>query len=94
MKPKRNYSNEIHQNDNPFVMYFYHGSNKEGHFSYELIIVQPEDCLDVLKNLFLPEVHEFQILVDHSFVNDRHPEYGLSVRRMNSGYGGAHFIFR
>ena len=47
-----------------------------------------------MKTFFLPEVCEFQILVERSFGHDRQQKDILDVRSMNSGYGGAQRIIR
>ena len=73
---------------NPLITYFEYGANKEGYWSYEHLIVQPEDCLDILKVLYSPEKYEFNILVDHSCGHDIQQLDGLNVKQMNCGYGG------
>ena len=84
----------MEENDNHVVAYFDYGANKEGYWSYEDIIVHLENCLGILKTLFLPEVCAVQILVDHSCGHNRQREDILDVRSMNSGYGGAQRIIR
>ena len=53
----------------PFVRELEYGQNKEGYWSYEHMVIQLEDCVDVLKHLY-PDF-DFLFLVDHSNGHDR-----------------------
>ena len=70
----------------PFVQELEYGQNKEGYWTYDRMIIQLEDCVDVLKVLF-PDF-DFIILFDHSNGHDRLQTDGLSITKINVGYGG------
>jgi hypothetical protein len=76
------------EDTNPFVRYFHFGANKQGYWSYEHLIVQLEDCVDVLKVVLDLGNYEVRFMVDHSCGHDRQREDGLSVVQMNKEYGG------
>ena len=76
------------ESDNTFVREFSYGANKDGYWSYEHLIVQLEDCMDILKILFSEDDYEIQFLVDHSCGHDRQREDGLNINNMNREYGG------
>lgn len=71
---------------NPFVLEFEYGATAEGYWTYDRMVLQLEDCADVLKALH-PEF-DFVFLFDHSCGHDRGRVDGLNVSEMNSGYGG------
>ena len=48
----------------PFTRYMEYGSNKEGYWNYDHMIVQMDDCVQVLKHLY-PQF-EYVFLFDHS----------------------------
>ncbi len=74
--------------DNPFVRSFEYGANKDGYWTYDHLIVQLEDVMDILCTLYDSEKYEFQFLVDHSCGHDRQRPDGLNIFEMNSFYGG------
>ena len=76
------------ESDNPFVREVSYGANKDGYWSYEHLIVQLEDCMDVVMALFSEDLYEIQFLVDHLCGHDRQREDGLNIRNMNREYGG------
>jgi hypothetical protein len=65
---------------------FEYGQNSDGYWSYEHMVLQREDCIDVMK-VFHPEV-DVLLLFDHSCSHDRQREDGLNVENMSKGYGG------
>ena len=71
---------------NPFVVEFEYGASKEGYWNYELMVLQLEDCVDVVKVLY-PQI-EFLFLFDHSCGHDKQREDGLNVNSMSESYGG------
>ena len=71
----------------PFVREFEYGANSEGYWSYQHMVLQLEDCVDVLAVLF-PQ-YEFLFMFDHSCGHDRQKEDGLNVTRMTKSFGGA-----
>ena len=72
---------------NPFCQQFEYGASAEGYWNYERMVIQLEDCADILKALH-PGI-DFVFLFDHSCGHDRGREDGLRATKMNSGYGGA-----
>jgi len=48
----------------PFVRYFEYGTDLEGYWNYQHMVLQVEDCCDVITNLY-PQ-YDFLFLVDHS----------------------------
>jgi hypothetical protein len=74
--------------DNPFVRSFLYGANKEGYWTYDHLITQLEDCMDILHTLYDSTKYEFQFLVDHSCGHDRQRPDGLNVKEMNKLFGG------
>ncbi|KAI2502685.1 hypothetical protein MHU86_11742 [Fragilaria crotonensis] len=71
----------------PFVREFEYRANSEGYWTYQHMVLQLEDCVNVLKVLY-PQ-YEFLFLFDHSCGHDRQKEDGLNVARMTKLYGGA-----
>jgi hypothetical protein len=73
--------------NSPFVLVeFEHGANSEGYWTYDHIILQFEDCVDVIKVLY-PE-YEYIFLFDHSCGHDRKRPDGLCVSSICKGYAG------
>ena len=70
----------------PFLRQLEYGQNKEGYWTYDHMVVQLEDCIDVLKVQF-PEF-DFVFLVDHSNGHDRLQPDGLNINKISVRYGG------
>ena len=68
-------------------MEFEYGAKKYGYWSYEHLIIQLEDCIDVMKGVY---GNNFIILfmVDNSFGNNWQRKDGLNVDAVNVGHGG------
>jgi hypothetical protein len=71
----------------PFVRYFEYGADLVGHWNYQHMVLQVEDCCDVITNLY-PQ-YDFLFLVDHSSGHDKQSEDGLNMTRMTRNFGGA-----
>jgi hypothetical protein len=71
----------------PFVKEFEYGANSDGYWTYQHMVLQLEDCRDIVKVLY-PQ-YDFLFLFDHSCGHDRQREDGLNVENMCKGYGGA-----
>jgi hypothetical protein len=71
----------------PLSKEFEYGSNSEGYWTYQHMVIQLEDCVDVLQVLY-PQ-YDFLFLFDHSCGHDKQREDGLNVDKMTKGYGGA-----
>ena len=70
-----------------FVRAFEYGIRKDGYWSYEHLIIQLEDCLDVIKGIY-DDRFSIHFMVDHSCGHDRQRGDGLNVNAMNIGFGG------
>jgi hypothetical protein len=70
----------------PFVLEFEYGASAEGYWTYDSMVLQLEDCADVVTTLY-PQ-YDFLFLFDHSCGHDRMPDDALKVDGMNKGYGG------
>ena len=73
-------------NCNPFCVEFEYGANKEGYWCYEHMILQFEDCVDIITCLY-PQF-QFLFLFDHSCGHDRQREDALNAEVMSKGFGG------
>ena len=71
----------------PFVREFEYGANSEGYWTYQHMVLQLEDFVDVIKVLY--SQYQFLFLFDHSCGHDRQKEDGLNVERMTKLFGGA-----
>ncbi len=86
-KIRGNSSNKAGLTESPFVVEFEYGANNQGYWDYDHMIIQFEDCIDVVKTLY-PEL-DFMFLFDHSCRQDRQRPDGLSVPKSNKTHGGA-----
>jgi hypothetical protein len=86
-KKVRGNSSKAPLTESPFVVEFEYGANNQGYWDYDHMIIQFEDCIDVVKTLH-PEI-DFIFLFDHSCGHDRQRPDGLSVPKINKTYGGA-----
>jgi hypothetical protein len=62
-----------------------YGAN--GYWKYDHMVLQMEDCIDVVKVLW-PNF-DFLFLFDHSCGHDRCRPNGLNNKSLNKGFGGA-----
>ena len=63
---------------------FKYGASADGYWTYDHMVIQLEDCVDIPKALH-PGFY-FIFLFDDSCGHDRGRKYGLNVKNMNSGY--------
>lgn len=69
----------------PFIQLFDYGKNLQGYWTYKWMVIQLEDCIDVLQSLH-PQ-YNYVFMFDHSCGHDRkHPD-GLNAAVMNKGFG-------
>ena len=68
-KIRGNSSMKADLTDSPFVVEFEYGANNQGYWDYDHMIIQFEDCINVVKTLY-PEF-DFMFLFDHSCGHDR-----------------------
>jgi hypothetical protein len=86
-KIQGNDSNNAPLTESLFVVEFEYGANNSGYWDYDHMIIQFEDCIDVVKTLH-PEF-DFMFLFDHSCGYDRQQPDGLSIPKSNKTHGGA-----
>jgi hypothetical protein len=70
----------------PFVCTFEYGADSDGYWNYNHMVLQLEDCVDVLKHLY-PE-YDYLFLFDHSSGHDKQREDGLNVKMMTKSFDG------
>jgi hypothetical protein len=75
--------------DSPFVMEFEYGASDaaKGYWCYEWMVLQLEDCIDVVQALY--PMYDFVFMFDHSCGHDRKRPDGLGANDLNKGFGGA-----
>jgi hypothetical protein len=73
--------------DSPFVVEFEHGANNQGCWRCDHMVLQFEDCIDIVNTLW-PEF-DCVCLFDHSCGHDCQRPDGLTVTGLNKGLGGA-----
>jgi hypothetical protein len=76
----------------PFMQLLEYGANNNGYWSYELMVIQFEDCIDVLQTLY-PQF-DYVFLVGHSNGHDRMKPNGLNAQKVNKYYGGKQVSMR
>ena len=71
----------------PFVRTFEHGygATKEGYWTYDHILYQAEDCIDVLTCVFQTQF-DYCILLDHFQGHDRKKTNGLNIESMTKSF--------
>ena len=72
---------------NTFCQEFEYGASAEGYCIYDRIVLQIEDCNDIIKALHL--VIYFIFPFYYNCGNDKVIEYSLNVTKMKSGYDRA-----
>jgi hypothetical protein len=70
----------------PFIRTFEYGADSEGYWNYNHMVLQLEDCVDVLKHLY-PQ-YDFLFLFDHSSGHDKQRDDGLNAKKMTKSFGG------
>jgi hypothetical protein len=73
--------------NSPFVLQFDCGANNQGYWKYDHMVLQMEDCIDVVKVLW-PDF-DFLFFFDHSCGHDKRRPDGLNTKSLNKGFGGA-----
>ena len=63
-----------------------YGNSKDGYWSYEDIVLQLEDCVDVLKSIN-SDKFDYCFLFDHSNGYDRIRPDGLNINKISKYYG-------
>ena len=78
--------------ESPFVRFLEYGANSGGYWNYEHMVLQFNDCMDVITALY--EDYEPVFLFDHSCGHDRMKPDGLSIKKIRKNYGGMQPIMR
>ena len=71
----------------PFVVELEYGAGHDGYWSYDLMVLQLEDCMDILKHS-LPQF-DILFLLDHSNGHDKMKPDGLNINKINARFGGS-----
>jgi hypothetical protein len=77
----------------PFIQEFEYGKNNDGYWTYQWMVCQLDDCVDVLKTLFGNQ-YDFLFMFDHSCGHDKKRTDGLIVENMAKIYGGKQAVMR
>jgi hypothetical protein len=83
---KRGTSAEQPLPSSPFVVEFEYGVTGQGYWTYDHMVLQFEDCVDVVNVLY--DQYEYIFLFDHSCGHDRKRPDGLCVNSIRKGFGG------
>jgi len=70
----------------PFIKEFEYGTNNEGYWYYEHMLLHFEDVVDCL-TVFFPQ-YDYLFFFDHSCGHDKQREDGLNMSKMSKLYGG------
>jgi hypothetical protein len=62
----------------PFIQEFEYGKDNQGYWTYQWMVCQLDDCMDILKVLF-EDKHDFMFLFHHSCGHDKKKSDGLIV---------------
>jgi hypothetical protein len=76
----------------PFTRFLEYGANNEGYWTYDSMVLQLEDCVDVLQTLY-PQF-DYIFLFDHSNGHDRMQPDGLHMQKVRKTFGGKQPIMR
>ena len=77
-------SNKQDIHSSPFLVYFNYGANEQGYWTYDHMVAQLEDCVDVIK--VLHPHFDILFLVDHSCGHDRQRPDGLKASALNRSF--------
>eukprot|EP00956_Cyclotella_meneghiniana_P038386 scaffold153537_cov46-Cyclotella_meneghiniana.AAC.1 len=69
----------------PFVRKLEYGANKEGYWNGNMMIIQLEDMVDVLK-VVVGDENDYAVLLDHSSGHAKMRAGGLDASRMAKGH--------
>lgn len=70
----------------PFTRCIEYVNNKEGYWNYNHMVLQMEDCVQVLKHLY-PQF-EYVFIFDHLNGHNRMKPNGLNLNKISVCYGG------
>jgi hypothetical protein len=83
---KRGASAKLPLESSPFVFQFEYRINTEGYWTYDHMVLQFEDCVDVVK--FLYPDYDYIFLFGHSCGHDRNRPDDLCDNSIRKGFGG------
>ncbi|KAI2512808.1 hypothetical protein MHU86_1596 [Fragilaria crotonensis] len=70
----------------PFLLFFEYGENREGYWTYNNMVIQFEDAVDVLR--VIHPTFDFIFLFNHSSGHAKQRPDGLNHHKMNRTFGG------
>jgi hypothetical protein len=70
----------------PVLRTFEYGADSDSYWNYSHMVLQLEDCVDVLQHIY-PQ-YSYLFLFDHSSSHDKQREDGLNVKKMTKSFGG------
>jgi hypothetical protein len=82
-------ANKTQLTSNPFVTEFEYGVAGQGYWDYNHMVLQLEDCIDMLHVLQGPDKYDYMFLFDHLSGHDKQRPDGLSVTRLTKYFWGA-----
>ncbi len=62
---------------------FEYGANQDGYWNYQHMVLQLEDCVNVITTIY-PQF-DFVFLFDHSSGHDKQREDGLNIKKWQKG---------
>ena len=84
---KRGNSQKKDLETSPFSIKFEYGNSKNGYWSYEDMVLQLEDCVDVLRAIN-GDKYDYCFLFDHSNGHDGLRPDGLNLNKISKYFGG------
>ena len=78
--------------ESPFVRMLEYGANVGGYWTYDSMVLQLEDCIDVMKVMY-PQF-DYVFLSDHSNGHDQMKPDRLSENKVRKNFGGTQPIMR
>jgi hypothetical protein len=76
----------------PFVLEFKYGANAEGYWTYDHMVLQFKDCVDMVKVLY-PE-YDYMFLFYYSCGHNRKRPDSLCVHSTMKGFWGKQMVMR
>jgi hypothetical protein len=75
----------------PFIIEFEYGAGNEGYWNYDKMVVQLENCADIMKCIY-PQ-YDYLFIFDNSCWYDEQQPNGLNAESMPKLYGGKQSYF-
>lgn len=78
--------NKLPLNTSPFMIELEYGSNNEGYWNYDRMVLQIEDCTDCFQVLY--PGYDILFLLDHSNGHDYQQQNGLNLNKIRKEFDG------